>query len=176
MAALLMGVLAAVPARADESKDVDNPHPDVSNQLAFFKLTALDMRTQADRLDSMTPSRQLDWRTHAQSLETLKAQVNQLGRTLASLEELKSQANQGQRMAIENARPHLVIVAQEVTRAIDLLSDDRQSVYQLPYSGTVSNLHNHASTLYETVDTIMDYEDARIRLVNLDLSTSVEGS
>ena len=36
-----------------------------------------------------------------------KQQVNQLGQTLTSLEELKPQANEGQRMAIENARPHL---------------------------------------------------------------------
>ena len=51
----------------------------------------------------MTPARQLDWRSHAHSLETLKQQVNQLGQTLTTLEELKPQANEGQRMAIDKA-------------------------------------------------------------------------
>ena len=77
----------------------------------------------------MTPCRQLDWRSHAHSLETLKKQVNQLGQTLTTLEELKPQANEGQRMAIENARPHLAAMAEELTQALDLLSDDRKSVY-----------------------------------------------
>jgi hypothetical protein len=80
-------------------------------------------------------------------------------------------------MAIENARPHLVGVAQEVTEAIDLLSEDRRSVYWPPYSDAVSNIYNHATSLHETVDTILDYEQARIRLLELDLSPSTaEGS
>lgn len=176
LTALLAGTLASVPARANVSEGVDNGHPDVASQLASFKQTALEMRRHADTLDSMTPSRQLNWTTHAQSLDTLKEQVNQLGRTLTNLEELKPQANEGQRMAIENARPHLVGVAEEVTRAIELLSDNRKNVYWLEYTETVNNLHSRAASLYETVDTIMDYENARIRLSNLDLSTSAEGS
>ena len=127
---------------------------------------------RADKLDAMTPSRQVDWTSHAHSLEILKEQVNQLGQTLTNLEELKPQANEGQRMAIENARPHLVGVAQQVTEAIDLLSDDRRSVYWPPYSDTVNSLYNHATSLHETVDTILDYEKARMRLLDLDLSTS----
>ena len=80
-------------------------------------------------------------------------------------------------MAIENARPHLVGVAQQVTEAIDLLAEDRRSVYWPPYTDTVNNIYNHATSLHETVDTILDYEQARTRLVDLDLSTSAaEGS
>jgi len=64
-----------------------------------------------------------------------------------------------------------------VTEAIDLLSADRKSVYWPPYSDTVNNIYNHATSLHETVDTILDYERARIRLLDLDLSTSAaEGS
>jgi DNA repair ATPase RecN len=174
--ALLVGILTTVPAGAEVSEDIDNGHPQVADQLTSFKQTALEMQRHADRLDSMRFTRQLDWRTHADSLTILKEQVNQLGRTLTDLEELKPQANEGQRLAIENARPHLVGVAQEVTRAIDLLSEDRKSVYQPPYTDTVGNLYNHAASLYETVDSIMDYENARIRLLNLDLPPSSEGS
>ncbi len=176
MTALFVGILTSVAARAEVSEDIDNGHPHVADQLTSFKQTALEMQRQADRLDSMRLTRQLDWRTHADSLTTLKQQVNELGRTLDNLEEFKPQANEGQRLAIENARPHLVGVAQEVTRAIDLLSDDRNSVYHPPYRDTVSNLYNHAESLYETVDTIMDYENARIRLLDLDLPPSSEGS
>jgi hypothetical protein len=176
MTALMLGILVSLPARAEVSEGIDNGHPKVADQLASFKQTALEMRRHADRLDSMTSARQMHWTSHAQSLETLKTHVNQLGQTLTSLEELKPQANEGQRMAIENARPHLVEVAEQLTRAIDLLSDDRASVIWSPYTNTVSSLYNHADSLYETVDTIMDYEKSRMRLLDLDLPTSSEGS
>jgi len=176
LSVLLTGVLVPLPARADVANEALG-HPEIANHLALFKQNAYDLRRQAEKLDSLTPSRQVDWTSHAHNLEILKEQVNHLGRTLTNLEELKPQANEGQRMAIENARPHLVGVAQEVTEAIDLLSEDRRSVYGPPYSDTVNNIYNHATSLHETVDTILDYEQARIRLLELDLSTSTaEGS
>jgi hypothetical protein len=49
-------------------------------------------------------------------------------------------------------------------------------VYRSPYTDRVSNLYSHAASLYETVDRIMDYENARTRLSNLDLTTSAGGS
>jgi len=67
-------------------------------------------------------------------------------------------------------------MAEELTQALNLLSDDRKSVYRSPYTDRVSNLYDHAESLYETVDTIMDYENARSRLSNLDVTTSAEGS
>jgi hypothetical protein len=65
MTAMLVGVLTSVPARANVSQKVDNGHPDVGNHLASFKQTAHEARRHAGTLDSMTPARQLDWRSHA---------------------------------------------------------------------------------------------------------------
>lgn len=176
LSVILAGIITPLPAHADVANEVMG-HPEVANQLAQFKQNAYDLRVRADQLDALTPSRLVDWRSHAHHLEILKEQVNQLGQTLTNLEELKPQANEGQRLAIENARPHLVGVAKELTEAIDLLAEDRSSVYWVPYSEAVENIYSHATSLHETVDTILDYEQARIRLVDLDLSTSAaEGS
>jgi DNA repair ATPase RecN len=176
LSVLLTGMFAPLPARADVANEALG-HPEVANQLVLFKQNAYDLRVRAEKLDALTPSRQADWTSHSHNLEILKEQVNQLGRTLTNLEELKPQANEGQRLAIESARPHLVGVAQQLTEAIDLLSEDRRSVYWPPYSDTVNNIYNHATSLHETVDTILDYEQARIRLLDLDLSTlAAEGS
>jgi hypothetical protein len=59
----------------------------------------------ADTLDAITPNRQLSWTTHVQTLEALKENVNPLGRTLASLGELKPQASLvGKRALIQLVR------------------------------------------------------------------------
>lgn len=176
MTAMLMGILASVPARADVSEELGKGHPDVAKHLSSFKKTAWEVQKHADTLDAITPSRQLNWRTHVQTLDVLKANVNQLGQTLSALEELKPQANAEQRMAIESARPPLVAAAQQLTQAFNLVSDDRGSVYREPYSETVSSLYDHATSLYETVDTIMDYEKAKGRLLDLDVAAPPEGS
>ena len=102
LSVLLTGVLAPLPARANAANEALG-HPEVANHLALFKQNAYDLRRQAEKLDSLTPSRQVDWTSHAHNLEILKEQVNHLGRTLTNLEELKPQANEGQRMAIEKA-------------------------------------------------------------------------
>jgi hypothetical protein len=176
MIAMLGGILTALPAKADVSESVDKGHPVVAKELSSFKQTAWEVVRHADQLDAITPNRQLNWTTHLQSLDALKENVNQLGRSLASLEELKPQASEEQRMAIESARPSLVAAAAHLTQAFELLSDDRRNIYLQPYSDTVNSLYTHATSLYETVDTIMDYEKAKGRLLNLDLATSAEGS
>ncbi len=176
LSALLVGMLTPLTARADMSSETANAHPEVARQLATFQQAAYDMRVQAEKLDSLTPARRLDWTSHAHSLRILKEQVNEMGRTLTNLQELKPQANEEQQLAIESARPHLVRVAGEVTRAIDLLSEDRNSVYWPPYADTVNSLHNHSTSLHETVTTILDYEQAKVRFSKLDLATSAEGS
>ena len=172
LTALIVGIVTSVPVRAEISNATGNGHHEVARQLSSFKQTAFDMQKNADILNSMAPSRQLDWRSHAESLETLKQQVNQLGQTLANLEELRPQANEGQRLAIDSARPPLAATAKQLSHALNLLSENRQTVYRTPYIETVSTLSEHATSLSNTVDTIMNFEKAKVRLSNLDLPTS----
>jgi hypothetical protein len=91
----------------------------LAEQLADFKRTAFDMRREADTLKSFTPYKRFHWQSHTYRLDALKSYVNEMGKSLAELEAMKPMASQSQMMAIEHARPHLVLVAENLTEAIE---------------------------------------------------------
>jgi hypothetical protein len=93
---------------------------------------------------------------------------------LAELEEMKPQASVVQQMAIERARPHLVALAAGTTEALDLLRT--RKLMQPQYKETVADLSRQADILYQTVDTIVDYQNADDRLDNLEALHSGSGS
>ena len=166
---------AATPAHADAPSD--SAHPVVSEHLKDFKGTAFEMRQEAATLHSHTSGKRMAWQTHTQSLAALKQQVNDLGRTLAELEQLKAVSGETQQMAIENARTHLLAVAQNLTLAIEMVNENRSSIVHGDYADAVRNIQEYTASLYEKVDTLLDYEATRMRLDNLELQLVVnEGS
>jgi hypothetical protein len=154
------------------------PHPEVTATLKEFKRTAFEARREADTLQSFTRRRQLSWQSHAHRLHTLKQHVNDMGKKLADLESMKPLASQHQQLAIEHARPHLVVTAQHLTDAIAMLNENRRSIHDSDYAEAVRNIYTHTDSLHKKVGTILNYESARMRLDNLDLppAPSIEGS
>lgn len=167
---VLLSVSLASPVFADNPKRV-------GKQLSLFKATANQMRSEADLLKSYTPSNRLSWQSHTNQLHILREQVNQLGRDLAYLESQKRVATENQIMALEHARPHLESIAENLTRAIELVDEDRRNVNSAEYVEAVDNVYEHADNLHTKVDTILDYEASKERLDKLELPMlSGEGS
>lgn len=174
-ASFTMGMLACLaivsPVSATQSK------AQLSEQLSELKSAAYAMRVTADNLKSFTPNKQLHWRSHTHNLEALKRQVNEMGRFLAELEGMKAEANPSQTLAIEQARPHLVAVAESLKQAIELVREDRNNVYWNDYAETVNNIQADAESLHTKLDAILDYQSAKARLDDLELQpASMKGS
>jgi len=159
---VLLFVVLASSAFGDTGKEV-------ANQLSDFNRTAFEMRSEAGTLKSITSNQRLSWHSHTYRLDALREHVNTLGKTLAELETQKSAATESQAMAIEQARPHLVSVAQNLTQAIELVRQDRSNVHREEYAEAVNNIYVHANELRTKVDTILDYEATRMRLDKLEL-------
>jgi hypothetical protein len=174
MLTVLFLVVLAPSALADTATQ---PSPQVADLLADFKRTTFEMRGEADTLKSFTPNKRLHWQSHAHRLDALKNHVNDMGKSLAELEALKPTATESQGIAIEHARPHLVSVAQNLTQAIELVREKRNNIHWAEYGEAVSNIYAHADALHTKLDTILDYENAKVRFDSLELQpTSTEGS
>ncbi|HXY49929.1 MAG TPA: hypothetical protein VEI01_10800 [Terriglobales bacterium] len=141
----------------------------VADQLSDFRRTAFELRQEADTLKSFALNKRLSWESHTDRLHALKGQVNQLGKSLAALEAQKSRATKNQSMAIEHARPHLVAVAQNLTRAIELVRENRDNVHSIEYAEAGDNIYAHANELHTKVDAILDYAASKMRLDRLEL-------
>ena len=128
-----------------------------------------EQHREADTLKSFTRDKQLSWQSHTYRLNALKDHVNEMGKTLAELEAQTLGATEGQRRAIEHARPHLVLVAQHLTQAIELVNENSNNIHWGEYAVAVSNIYDHANALHTKLVTILDYEEARMRLDGLEL-------
>jgi hypothetical protein len=130
-------------------------NPDLANQLKEFKRTAWDLRGEADTLSSFANQR-LSWQIHSNRHVALQEHINRMGSILAELEAQKSLASDTERMAIEQARPHLVAAADDLTQVIEMVREDRHNVLHRDYEELVQSLSSHANSLYEKLDTILD--------------------
>ncbi len=72
-----------------------------------------------------------------------------------------------QEKAIDSARPHLQEMASGVERAIAALNEDRRNLASQEYKATLHGVWSSADRLYRTVDTIIDYHEARSRMTSL---------
>jgi hypothetical protein len=174
--AFTMLFVVAMATSASAESRAEDAQSQVADRLAEFQRTASQLRREADTLNSRRLSR-VSWQTHSHHLGNLTDHLNQLGRSLAELEALKPAANESQRMAIEHARPHLVSIAQSTTRAIELLNDNRGSVHFPEYGEAAGDIYDDADTLHTKLDAILDFEDAKVRLDELELQPKpFEGS
>ncbi|HXJ89085.1 MAG TPA: hypothetical protein VMS18_19870 [Candidatus Binatia bacterium] len=168
-------VVVALAGSASAAELATQGHTRVAKELVELKRAAFQARDQADILNSFTPNKQLSWQSHAARLSVLRDHVNEMGRSLAELEAMKPMANQTQTLAVENARPHLVSVASNLTDAIDLVNENRRNVYWSDYGKAVRDVYSHADALHTKLDTILKYEKGKARMDNLELQTSLAG-
>jgi uncharacterized surface protein with fasciclin (FAS1) repeats len=139
----------------------------IDDMLAAFESKAIETRRDAAILESKRRNTKLSWQTHADKLNLIKEQVNELGEKLTELEGMKSRATLFQEKAIEAARPHLEDIAQRVEKAINWLNEDRRSISNAEYRDNLHGIWSDADQLYRHVDTIIDYHEARMRMHEL---------
>jgi hypothetical protein len=166
--AAMLAVPGAVSADANNSNRDDSKMSQVAIHLSAFDQQAYRVSRGADTLLLQTRDQQTSWESHIYYLNTLRKGINDMGRMLAELEELKPQASEEQQMAIERARPNLVALADKTEKAINLVNTERWNVRQPEYEATIAELSQHADRLYQTVDSIVDYHNAKDRLQGLE--------
>lgn len=164
---LVLGLSMILPGTAF-AYDREFGSPRVANHLSQFEANAGKASRTADQLESLTRNR-VSWKTHASYLTSLRDSINQMGGTLNKLEALKGDASDLQVKAIDHARPHLKALAANVEGTIISLNSDQKSIHQTAYQENLKEIAVRASTLVDTVDAIRDYEQASLRLGDLEV-------
>jgi len=132
------------------------------------------LREGADKLHAVARSGGLSWQSHSWHLNSVRENVNQLGKMLTKLESLKPHATEVQQIVIEAMRPRLVETANALTNAIELLNERRHNIYFEEYRNAVRTVDEQADSLHQSFDAVRDYEAAKARLDRLELLRSVE--
>ena len=148
------------PAQNTDSKAIN----DLLKQAESHAVLASD---DSETLESYTRSHTMSWESHAHALNLMKDHVNDMGKMLADMEALKPQATLLQERAIASARPHLQEMANGVESAIAALNRTPRNLNSPKYRATLHGIWTSADRLYRTIDTIIDYHEARSRMSGL---------
>ena len=168
LAALAFAVVLGFPrlAFAERAPVPNDSQSSIAEQLKDFKSSAHAIRIESDVLRSFGSNPRLSWQTHSFKHIALKEHINAMGQMLKQLEAQMSVASETQRMAIEQARPHLAAAAEDLTNAMNLAEENRRNVNFREYADSIQSLSAHADSLYELLDTVLDYEHAKTRMDN----------
>ena len=142
---------------------------DVAKSMREAKSAAYQLSKTADTLHSIASAGGYSWQSHSSYLHSARQDVNDLGKMLAGLEDLKPHATPAQQVGIERMRPHLVQTADALTDAIELLNDRRHHVYFPEYREAVETVSQQATSMHQTLDAVLDYESAKAKLGDLEM-------
>jgi len=115
--------------------------------LRSLRAQAADAAEHASELQSLIRIPTTNWQTHAVELETLKEDVNDMGRKLAQLEKVRESAAPWERKAIDDAAPLLKLLADNTQAAVKLLDDYPATLWARDYQKSVDDLAGESGRL-----------------------------
>lgn len=138
---VLAAGMAAVPAFAQTPL----------NLLNQLQRESLEASSDAVQLQAEARSNYLSWEADADTLNSLKADINGMGQTLARLEQMRASETPEERQACDEALPLLKKMAGNTSAAVRFLNEYQGRFWQPPYQSDVANLAGEASRLKKDV-------------------------
>jgi len=164
--ALLVAAYVCV-SPALRAADMAPDSKEVSDLLSEAKTGAIQVKDDANTMESFTMSN-LDWRSHAAKVLEIKDHINNLGKTVAKLNQARSSASAWQQTAIDRVNPILRELAANVQATIEHLNKDRthplQTTEHKDYLKANAELSTRMSTL---VSDFVDYGQTKAKFEQL---------
>jgi hypothetical protein len=143
-----------------------NAEAEASDLLRQVKALSLELRADADNLDPLKRQKQINWRTHAFHLNYARDHVNEIGKRLARLQEIRASMDLWQERAIDEIVPVAKDLATHTQAAIQYLNADRNQIRTPIYREHLTSIQDHSKALHSSVDVYVDYHDALKMLEN----------
>jgi len=165
LAFLLVAFVSMWPAL----RAADNPSDskEVSDLLSEAKTEALQLKDDASTMESFTLSN-MNWQSHSAKAQEIKEHVNNLGKTVAKLNQARGSASSWQQTAIDRVNPILRELAANVQATIEHLNKDRthplQTTEHKDYLKANAELSTRIATL---VSDFVDYGETKAKFEQL---------
>lgn len=161
---LLIAALAALPAVSlarSVSPSHDSSH--AVESLRNFESVAADASDQAAGLDANTRSPELGWESYTVRLQSLKDDVNDLGRMLARLNQMRDSLTAADRAALDRVTPMLKEMADNTTAAVQYANRDHENFWTPTYRKYIVNLMNASDQMSSSVNHALELDKARAK-------------
>jgi hypothetical protein len=166
-AVLATFLLLLFSSRAVSAASPHEENPEVSRLLTEARDEAAVLAKDADEMDGLTRS-DVSWQTHAAMLETIKDHVNNLGKTMAKLNEERDSASDWQKQAIDRAMPLMKDLAANTTAAINHLNENKLRPTAGSYPEYLKENTETAQELSSMISNFVRYGETRSKLDKLE--------
>jgi hypothetical protein len=134
-----------------------NFHAEASRLLSGIQVDAAKAHDRAAKLDVYTLDSNVDWRLHANQLDALKREVDDMGQRLCRLEQIRHVAAPWQQKAIDDAAASVRLMADNVQEAIEFLNEYQANFWEPGYRHNVSNVLHESGQLSRSVQNLEQY-------------------
>ena len=149
---------------------------EISQLLKDISAAAFKTSVHAGRLESFVrhPNRH-SWQTHAWELTQAKDLINSKGKALERLKELRSTALPWQQRAIDRIQPLLASLADETTKAIQHINQNRQWLFSPDYKEAIANMYVQADEVRDYIAVKLDHAEALAKLHEIEAQSEPAG-
>ncbi|MBZ5514585.1 MAG: hypothetical protein LAN62_07030 [Acidobacteriia bacterium] len=137
---------------------------ETTNLIEQMRSHAARVSRNAETLQSFGRSRQVSWQTHAAELTQVREGVNAMGTLLCRLQAIRHVALPWQQRTIDQILPRLAPLASRTEAAIEVLDDNRNSLFATDYAEHVNDIYGYASSISESVGALLEYAKLQDRL------------
>jgi hypothetical protein len=166
-AVLATFLLLLFSSRAVSAASPHEENPEVSRLLTEARDEAAVLAKDADEMEALTRS-DVSWQSHAVMLETIKDHVNNLGKTMAKLNEQRDSASDWQKQAIDRAMPLMKDLAANTTGAINHLKENKLRPTAGSYPEYLKENAETAQELSNMISSFVRYGQTRAKLEKLE--------
>jgi hypothetical protein len=162
----LMAALIALPAASfAATRPTAAAREDVQTMELMKDLdtAAGDAADQASMLESATFSSNTSWEVHAQKLQALKDDVNEIGRIVSRLDEMRGTLSPADVDGLDRALALVKDMAANSQSAIQFLNADQQNFWMPAYRKNVTNLVSESAQLSSVVNRAIAHDKARAK-------------
>jgi hypothetical protein len=128
-----------------------NFQAEASRLLNRIQADARRAQYRADKLANSSLNGAVPWQVNATQLTGLKHEVNDMGRRLCRLEQIRRVAAPWQQKAIDDAASSVRLMADNVQDAINFLEKYQDNFWEPAYRHNVSNVFHESAQLSQSV-------------------------
>jgi chromosome segregation ATPase len=144
-----------------------NDNPSVTAQLTDAKTILAKIKKDAAQMESYTRRSGLNWETHAETLEKIKADVNELQQNMRGLQSHRTVASPWQQEAIDRITGLANDLAANMNATIDRLNKSKSRPTAPPYPEYLKANTRIAGDLSDEIGATIDYAQNKAKLDSL---------
>jgi hypothetical protein len=122
-----------------------------SHLLADVQQDARRAAYHASQLESYTNNPEITWELHADQLQRIRHDVNDMGKRLCRLETIRRDLSPWEQQALSQVAPQLQYMADNTTDAIHYVNQYENNFWVPSYKSYTQNLYHEANTVSRTI-------------------------